>query len=206
MIAKPQKGFTLLEIMIVVIIIGLGASIVAIAVSSNDLGTRARKDAETLVGGSRYLLEQAVLKGEVYGFFLEEYPLNEAGQLGSKWCYQWRRVRDRQWTGLSELGANKCLDEALLMKVWIDEKLWAFDPELEYQEPLFVIYPSGELSAWIEIHIENQDNNMQIDTVTEVMSIDMLGELYWDSEDERQGIERNKRSRRDSLYSTRGRR
>lgn len=202
--AKPNKGFTLLEIMVVVVIIGLAASIVAMSVGSNDPATLVRKEAQTWVDRTNYLLENAVLKGDVYGFFLEEIPLTEAGQLGSKWCYQWRSVRDRQWRPLSEMPTNHCLDEAFTLEVLVDEKAWKFDPELEYQEPVFVIYPSGELSAWIEIHIDGQTQNLASDSLSETISIDMLGELYWDSEDKRLGIERDKRSRRNSPYSTRG--
>ncbi|ACE83289.1 General secretion pathway protein H [Cellvibrio japonicus Ueda107] len=196
-----QQGFTLIEIMVVVIVIGVVIGMVTIAVGANDPRTIARKAAEDFMLRTVYLSEQSVLKGETYGFFLEERPLAEVStEASSEWCYYWRRVRDRNWDALPEFPDDTCLPEGVTIEVMVDERLWKYDPELEFQDPVFGLYPSGDTSGEIEIALFKADAMSAREDDIERITLNLMGELHWITEEDRLGI------KRDDRYESSGRR
>lgn len=177
------RGFTLLEILVVVFIIGLAVAVISVAVGGNSAANLARKEAETFMLQGTYVAEQSILKGETHGLFVDFRPGQDIDS-STQWCYQWRRVRDRQWQDVPELSAH-CLPEQLLIEFIIDDRLWEFDPEVEYQEPVIGFFPSGDASGEVEINI--LANQMQMDDgfEPERFKLEVIGELRWLSEEER---------------------
>lgn len=186
-----QRGFTLIEIIFVVFIIGMAVGVISIAVGGNAAADMTRKEAEQFMLQASYIAEQSVLKGETHGLFAELRP---AQNIDSKelWCYQWRRVRDRQWQDLPEL-SHHCLPEGLVIEFVVDDELWEFDPELEYQEPVMGFFPSGDGSGKVEISIFADQVQGAETSGTEKLELDLASELHWISEEKR--VEEEQRGR-----------
>jgi len=181
---KPtERGFTLIEIIIVVFIIGMAVGVISVSVGGDDAADLARKEAGTFMLQGSYIAEQSVLKGETHGLFVELRPPQDIDSK-EQWCYRWRRVRDRQWQDVPELEQH-CLPEQLAIEFVIDEELWEYDPELEYQEPVMGFFPSGDGSGAVDISIFANELQAGNDVETEQFKLDMMGELHWVSEEKR---------------------
>ena len=177
---RNQRGFTLIEIMIVMLIIGLALGMVSLAVGGNSAKEEVRKAAEDLVLEANYLAEEAVLKGETYGLFVEvKTPQDMDNQAAEEWCYHWLRVRDRQWGEIPELAEAKCLPEGVAMVIKVDEKTWEYDPELEYQDPVLGFFPGGDSSGTIDIEIFAEDGDVTDDERVQRIHINPMGDLHW---------------------------
>lgn len=189
---KPtERGFTLIEIIFVVFIIGMAVGVISIAVGGNAAADMTRKEAEEFMLQANYIAEQSVLKGETHGLFVELRPAQDIdGQ--EQWCYHWRRVRDRQWQDLPEL-AQHCLAEGQVIEFVVDDELWEFDPELDYQEPVMGFFPSGDGSGEIEISIHADQLQSDATLKPEEFKLDLAGELHWVSEEKR--VEEEQRGR-----------
>lgn len=186
-----QRGFTLIEIIFVVFIIGMAVGVISIAVGGNAAADMTRKEAEEFMLQASYIAEQSVLKGETHGLFVAPRPAQDIdGQ--EQWCYQWRRVRDRQWQDLPELSQH-CLAEGQKIDFVVEDELWEFDPELEYQDPVMGFFPSGDGSGKVEISIYAEQIASGETAVTEEFELDLAGELHWLSEEKR--IEEERRGR-----------
>lgn len=186
-----QQGFTLIEIIFVVFIIGMAVGVISIAVGGNAAADMTRKEAEEFMLQAGYIAEQSVLKGETHGLFVELRP---AADIDAKeqWCYQWRRVRDRQWQDLPELTGH-CLAEGQVIEFVVEDELWEFDPELEYQDPVVGFFPSGDSSGKIEIAIYADQLQGGKESETEHFELNPAGELHWVSEEKR--VEEEQRGR-----------
>lgn len=188
---RSQRGFTLIEIIFVVFIIGMAVSVISISVGGNAAADMTRKEAEEFMLQAGYISEQSVLKGETHGLFVQPQAAQDIdGQ--EQWCYQWRRVRDGQWQDLPELSQH-CLAEGQKIDFVVEDELWEFDPELEYQDPVMGFFPSGDGSGQTEISIYADQSLNGETAATEQFELDLAGELHWVSEEKR--IEEEQRGR-----------
>ena len=101
-------------------------------------------------------------------------------------------MRDRQWQDLPELSQH-CLAEGQKIDFAVENEVWEFDPELEYQDPVMGFFPSGDGSGEIEIAIYAEQVTSGETAVTEEFELDLAGELHWLSEEKR--IEEEQRGR-----------
>jgi general secretion pathway protein H len=191
MLSRREQGFTLIEIIFVVFIIGMAVSVISISVGGNALAEQTQKEAETFMLQADYVAEQSVLKGETHGLFVELRPAQDI-DAQEQWCYQWKRVRDRQWQTVPELKAH-CLAEGLVIEFILDEELWEYDPELEYQDPVLGFFPSGDASAEVEISIYADQLQRNDEEETQRFELDISGDLRWINEEERREQERRGR-------------
>lgn len=183
-----QQGFTLIEIIVVVFIIGMAVGVISISVGGNAAADRARKEAEEFVLQAGYVAEQAILKGETYGLFAELRPAQDIDAL-EQWCYTWKRVRDHAWQELPELTSH-CIAEGLAIEFMVEDEPWEYDPELEFQEPVIGFFPGGDASSEAEIEIFPSQNNMDDDIEPQKFKLDLTGEMHWINEEERLEAER----------------
>ena len=183
-----QQGFTLIEIIVVVFIIGMAVGVISISVGGNAVADQARKEAEEFMMRTTYVAEQSVLKGETYGLFAELRPAQDI-DAEDQWCYTWRRVRDRAWQDLPEL-AQHCIAEGLAIEFTIDEELWEYDPELEFQNPVIFFTPGGDASSETEIEIFASQTATSDEVETQKFKLDVTGEIHWVNEEERIEAER----------------
>lgn len=180
---RQQQGFTLIEIMIVVFVIGISVGMVSFSIGGNSDAELTRKETEEFMLQGNYIAEQSVLKGETHGLFVVVRDATEITFDNKQgYCYQWRRVRDRQWQDLPE-SQQHCLPEGMKIEFVIDDKLWEYDPELEYQDPVMGFYPSGDGSGEVEVSIYMEGKNAGDDI--ERIDLSIMGELVWRNEEER---------------------
>jgi general secretion pathway protein H len=182
-VKSSQQGFTLIEIIFVVFIIGMAVGVISIAVGGNAAADMTRKEAEEFMLQAGYIAEQSVLKGESHGLFVEPHAAQDIDGK-QQWCYQWRRVRDHQWQDLPELSQH-CMPEGQVIEFVIDEEPWEYDPELEFQDPVMGFFPSGDGSGKTEISIYAEQTQANATPETERFELDLTGELHWLSEEKR---------------------
>lgn len=189
---KHQSGFTLIEILLVVFIIGMTVSVISLSIGGNAAINKLQKETEEFMLQASYIAEQSVLKGETHGLFVQmrEVDTGEAS-IVEQWCYQWRRIRDQEWQDLPELPEPRCLPEGLVMEFVIDDKDWKYDPDIEFQDPVMGFYPSGDGSAEVEITLfaAGQSSSADEDKIQRI-TLDVVGQLKWVNEEERLAAEK----------------
>lgn len=186
-----ERGFTLIEIIFVVFIIGMAVSVISISVGGNSFAERTKKAAETFMLQASYVAEQSVLKGETHGLFVELRPAQDIDAT-EQWCYTWMRIRDSQWQAVPEL-PQSCLDEGLVIEFRLEDELWEYDPELEIQEPVLGFFPSGDASAMVEISLFPDHTQSDDEEETQLFELEITGELRWINEEKR--LEEEQRGR-----------
>lgn len=189
--SRREQGFTLIEIIFVVFIIGMAVSVISISVGGNTLAERGKKEAETFMLQANYVAEQSILKGENHGLFVDRRPAQDI-DAQEQWCYQWKRIRDRQWQAMPELSPH-CLDEGLVLEFIIDDEPWEYDPELDFQEPVLGFFPSGDASGMVEISFYVDQLQSGGNEETQRFELDVNGELRWINEEKR--LEEERRGR-----------
>lgn len=144
---KPMAGFTLLELLVVMVIVGLLAGLVGL-VQSDAGGQQARREAERLQNLIGLLREDAVLNSVSHGLRLEpdRYAVLSLDRSG-----QWqadRRFKEHRLPG--ELRLNLQDPQPRVQntepQVWVlpDDQLSAFSLLLEYrQQPLLSLSSDG---------------------------------------------------------------
>ncbi len=91
---KSATGFTLLELLVVVLIIGLGVAIVGVAIGNNK-PQELRNNARDFANFTALVEEEAVLSRESWGVQLYRAGVTDDG--GDKIAYRFMRLTDHGW-------------------------------------------------------------------------------------------------------------
>ena len=175
---SKNQGFTLIEILAVVIIIGLIASAIALSLGDKKVESVTRKEAQAFLQAVDFVSEQAVFNGEIIGMFVQ--PKDSEDSLAKKWCYHWQRFRDERWQDLpDDTLSEHCMPDNMQWDMVVEGKIYAYEPELETQPPVFVWSPSGE-STPIEMSIFENGSNAEAQHI----EITMMGEIHWRNQEE----------------------
>ncbi|MBU2886246.1 prepilin-type N-terminal cleavage/methylation domain-containing protein [Gilvimarinus agarilyticus] len=164
------RGFTLIEMMVVVLIIGLSAGMVTLAISPDRAG-ELEKAADKLLLQSEFVAEQSTLTGEVIGLFARPNSTAE----GEQWCYRWRRFRDSSWTPVSEALPDQCLPADTGVEMIVEGEPYEFDPNTTSVEPVLIFYPSGEATRFEVALFPLFDNDEEVQR----LDVDMMGRVRW---------------------------
>lgn len=176
--AYQQRGFTLIEILAVVIIIGLLTSIIAVSLGGSDGESNTRKEAQNLIKAIEFVSEQSVFNGDIIGMFV--MPKDSEDSSAKKWCYNWKRFRDESWQDLPEDTLTEhCMPYNMQWDLVVEGKFYAYDDNLEIQPPVLVWSPSGEATP-IEMTIFENGSNSEKQRI----EIDMMGGIRWLNKEE----------------------
>lgn len=170
-----QSGFTLIELMMVVLVMGFGLTLVTLALNQ-DGSSQARDETEEFIRRAEFAAEQSLLTTQIMGLFVE--PRGQANSLHDRWCYSWQRWRNYAWEPIEVL-AEYCLPESLQLELVVETETWTYDAKRSPQPPVLVFQPSGE-STRLELAIaeSNLPGGGDPDQVQRI-DIDMLGQIRW---------------------------
>lgn len=176
-----QQGFTLLEIMIVILILGFSLGVVSLSIGGDDGSSVAKKEAEDLVLTAQFVSEQTVLNSQIIGLFFVPRQVN--GSINSQWCYRWQQRRDNQWQEVSETLAERCLPARIQVDMVVEGEPYEHDPDLTPTPPVLVFFPSGEATPF-ELALYEQVDGFTNDDSVQRIEVDMMGGLHWLNRDQ----------------------
>ena len=176
-----QQGFTLLEIMIVILILGFSLGVVSLSIGGDDGSSLAKKETEDLMLTAQFVSEQTVLNSQIIGLFFE--PRRVEGSINSQWCYRWQQRRDNTWQEVSETLAEHCLPERLQVDMVVEGQPYEHDPDLKPTPPVLVFFPSGEATPF-ELALYEQVDGFTNDDSIQRIEVDMMGGLHWLNRDQ----------------------
>jgi len=173
-----EQGFTLIEILIVVLFIGLISGVIALTLGDKKSESAPRTEAQLLMQTMGFAAEYAVLNGELMALFI--FQRDAENTLGPQWCYRWKRQRDNLWDALPDDALPEhCMAEGVQWDLSIEGKPYSYDPSLEHQPPILLFSPSGETTA-AEMAIFEQGATVEAQHI----DLDLMGNSHWRNEDE----------------------
>lgn len=164
------RGFTLIEIMVVVLIIGLSAGMVSLAFSPDKAG-ELEKATDKFLLQIEFVAEQTVLTGEVIGLFMQ--PVQDRD--GERWCYRWRRFRNSSWQSVSEYLPDQCFPSQAGVEIIVEDEPYEYDPDTTSPRPVLIFYPSGEANRFEIALFPLFDNDQEVQR----LEVDMMGQVRW---------------------------
>lgn len=174
--ASYSRGFTLIEILTVVFIVGMLVGGVTVFITGDGPEARMRKALERFVVICDHISELSILSGEPIGLVLEP-PAWRENPLDDGWRYSWMQRKTVNgapvWQDLAEVPAVD-LEKQIQMQVFIDDLEWKYKEVPKTRAPLFVFYPSGEISPF-EILFTHEDLPGESQTIT----VDLWGRVVW---------------------------
>lgn len=173
---EAHKGFTLLELMVVIVIIGFSLGIVGMTVNTGTAQSQMIDEIDKFMGIANFASERAILSGETMGLRIEP-PLWQA-QRGDNvddigWRYVWVTNSSEGWQSLPNI-KYVTLPPSMDLIIEVDEELWDYEAQLDRSTPIAAYYSSGDVT---EIRIELQDK--EDSEISEVIEVDENGELVW---------------------------
>jgi general secretion pathway protein H len=140
----PQHGFTLLELMVVVVLIGIILTFVVGSVGDGGRRDRIQREAQRLTALVELVGEEAVLKSTIIGLRFGEHG------------YEFMRYSESQWQGITDDGLLKprTIDDAIVMELLVEGfsvglgEVALSDDEEDEPKPQVIFLPSGERTAF----------------------------------------------------------
>ncbi|AFU99591.1 type II secretion system minor pseudopilin GspH [Simiduia agarivorans] len=154
------RGFTLIELMVVLLLVGLAIGMVNFNVGGNE-ERRARNDLDQLFQMLRYADENAALQGDLVGLQLSQ-TLQGTTRL------EWKRFRGGNWLDAEAPFAASEIPEFVQLELRLDEQ--PVDLNKESQSPQVVFSGSGEISNF-ELRFSLADKPIRL------MTVDFTGDL-----------------------------
>jgi general secretion pathway protein H len=173
---RRQAGFSLLELMAVIFVIGLSLGLVSLTVNTGSAKNDVWDEIEKFMGLAGFASEKAVLSGEAMGLMME--PPSWQAQRGQDpddigWRYRWVTNSSEGWQEVPNLPAVN-LPPTMRLTIEIDGNVWDYDDQLDRTIPIAAYYSSGDVSL---ISIEWTDEREP--GFTQHIEVNESGELVW---------------------------
>lgn len=144
--AKNSNGFTLLELLVVLVIIGLVFAVVTLTISFGDEDQLLDIEAQHLRDLAILAEDRAVLAGEPLGLHFSP-PDTEPG-----WGYQWLRYRGGQWLAAGEPLGSRQLPQDIELSLEVEGEQVFFERLDNNKDgnliPSIVFFPGGEVTPF----------------------------------------------------------
>ncbi len=143
---QRQRGFSLLELLVTLLIIVLATPLVTLNVGSGDGEARLQSELRRIAEGATFALDEAQFSGPDYGLLLRL----EQARGEERYSWQWRERMPEGWRepeGDRDVFSPGTLPEGVELQLEIDEVIQSRDtllPASENPEPQIVFYSSGE--------------------------------------------------------------
>jgi len=144
---SPQQGFTLLELMVVVVIAGLLFTLAVLSINTNTAEDTLKQEAQRFERLLQLLLEEAVLKGEDYA--IEMAPRE----------YRFLRLVQNRWTPIEDdrLLRLRQLPQEMELELAVEDTSIVFggdstgEDDSESLKPQVFVLSSGEITPEFEL-------------------------------------------------------
>ncbi len=156
---NSKKGFTLIEILVVLVLIGITSSLIFLNLNSV---VSVNKNQSTFIKTFSYLSEESIVSGNIIGwhanndrqfFYFLESNNNKVNEIKNPYSNNWQNLNDYKKTFKSFDGTE-------------------FDFEFyDDNKPLLIFYPSGESSGgFINIFFDEYIQKIEINTNGKITS------------------------------------
>jgi prepilin-type N-terminal cleavage/methylation domain-containing protein len=156
---NSKKGFTLIEILVVLVLIGITSSLIFLNLNSV---VSVNKNQSTFIKSFSYLSEESIVSGNIIGwhanndrqfFYFLNSNNNEVNEIKNPYSKNWQNLNDYKKTFKSFDGTE-------------------FDFEFyDDNKPLLIFYPSGESSGgFINIFFDEYIQKIEINTNGKITS------------------------------------
>ena len=172
---RATTGFSLIEIMVVIFIIGISISVVSLVVSRGGPQEELQEIAERFATVGSFASERAILTNQPVGLMLEPpaWQAEDYSGPGNRWRYRWQRMTSTGWQDEPEL-APVALPATVHLDVTVEGQLWEWQEAPEVRLPMAVFYPSGEVT---QFSIEFRDE--RVPEFSQQVAVNEWGELEW---------------------------
>lgn len=186
--AKRQQGFTLLEVMLVVLLMGLMAAAVTMSMGGGSQQQALSREAQRFMATTEALQDEAVLSGAFFGIVVEDHKYHYVMFKEDKWqpvekdnLLSERELPEGVTTDLEVEGLPLEQDEQ--QQSWFDEPLIDDDAEQKkkFPEPQIMLLPSGEMTGF-KLRFTSQDGDGQ--PLEQLVSGNALGQMVLGEFDE----------------------
>jgi len=170
---KPQKGFTLMEVLLVVLLMGLAASAVTMSMSGADKQRELERSALQFMAATEMVLDETVLSGHFIGIVIDDESYKYVFYDEGKWkpLAQDRILSERQMEYGVKL--DLILDGLPLVQDDEEKDTWFEEPLIEkseedkkkFPEPQVMLFPSGEMSAFELIFSSKDESGRDIEAL-----------------------------------------
>lgn len=151
---RRQTGFTLLELLVVIVILGIVAATAVFSIGTLGRDDRLQEEALRLTTLLRLASEEALLSGRDIGLYLEED--NYRFLLYSRETFQWLLLEGddifRPWN----------LPEEVYFSVAVEDREIVLEPldDIEAIEPQVAVFSSGDITPF-EIYLNRELSDQQ---------------------------------------------
>ncbi|AZG34451.1 MAG: type II secretion system minor pseudopilin GspH [Shewanella psychromarinicola] len=157
MIQHRQAGFTLLEVLIVALLMGLVASAVTLSMNVAGPEQMLKKPARRFIAATEMVLDESVLSGQFIGIVIDEDQYEFVFYQEGKWM----PVEQDRLLSAEKMDAGITLDividgmplvqedeqnESWFDEPFIDEK--SEEEKKKHPEPQILLFPSGEMTPF----------------------------------------------------------
>ena len=152
--ARRETGFTLLELLLVMTIVGILAATVTLAVSDTGQGHRVQAEAERLALAIELARTEALTRNEVWGVAVQ--PNTYAFKVYDRTSAEWQEVEQRPFhahaaqDGIAFRARTRFDTEAREEEGGTEPA----SPEADDAAPVIAIYPGGEVTPF-DVHISS---------------------------------------------------
>lgn len=183
-----QTGFTLMEVLLVVLIMGLAASAVTFTIGGADKQQALERVARQFMASTELVLDETVLSGHFIGIVIEKDSYKFVFYDEGKWkpLQQDRLLAEREMEDgvqmhlvLEGLPLSQDDEE---QDSWFDEPLIepSADDKKKFPEPQVMLFPSGEMSSFELTFVAKDELGHEIEAL---VVGDALGRLTLGRED-----------------------
>ncbi|WP_065204544.1 type II secretion system minor pseudopilin GspH [Shewanella woodyi] len=168
-----QKGFTLMEVLLVILLMGLAASAVTMSMSGADKKRELEKTAQQFMAATEMVLDETVLSGHFIGIVIEDDSYKYVVYDEAKWkpLTQDRILGEREME--PGVRIDLVLDGLPLVQDDEEQDSWFEEPLIEkseedkkkFPEPQILLFPSGEMSAFELMFVSEDETGKEVEAL-----------------------------------------